>query len=335
MKCLVTGGGGFLGREITERLLARGDEVTSISRSVHPELESLGARSLAIELNESAPLLAALQGIDVVFHTAAKAGIGGSRKEYWRTNFAGTLNLLELCQRASVAKFVFTSSPSVTFDGQDHVRASNNLPYAKHFLAAYPASKAAAERVVLQANGHGGLQTVALRPHLILGVRDPHLVPRIIERARSGALRIVGSGDNEVTLCAVENAAHAHLLAADALNKDAPHAGRAYFIGQEQPVLLWPWIQELLTRLGIAPPGRRISAGAASALGALCEITWSALGRKSDPPMTRFLAAQLSRSHSYDMAPARRDFGYREIVALEQVTAAIVVSRGSPAGLPP
>lgn len=329
MKCLVTGGGGFLGREITERLLARGDEVISVSRSVHHELEQLGAQSLAIELNEREPLQAALQGIDVVFHTAAKAGIWGPRKDYWRTNFAGTLNLIEHCRKAGVAKFVHTSSPSVTFDGSDHVRASNNLPYAKKFLAAYPASKAAAERVVLQANGHGGLQTVALRPHLIIGARDPHLVPRIIERARSGTLRIVGSGENEVTLCAVENAAHAHLLAADALKNDSPHAGRAYFIGQEQPVQLWPWIQDLLTRLGIDPPRGRISAGAASAMGALCEVTWSALGRKSDPPMTRFLAAQMSRSHSYDMAPARRDFGYEEIVSLAQCTDSIIAAKGS------
>ncbi len=326
MKCLVTGGGGFLGREITERLLARGDEVISISRSVHPELEQLGGQSLAIELNEREPLLTALQGIDVVFHTAAKAGIWGSRKDYWRTNFAGTLNLLEQCMKANVPRFVYTSSPSVTFDGTDHVRASNDLPYAKGFIAAYPASKAAAERAVLQANGNGGLSTVALRPRLIIGVRDPHLVPKLIERARSSRLRIVGDGRNEVTLCAVENAANAHLLAADALTKGAPPAGRAYFIGQEEPVLLWPWIQDLLTRLGIDPPRRRISAGSAKTLGAICELAWSALGRQDDPPMTRFLAAQLSRSHTYDMAPARRDFGYREIVSLEQATTAIVVS---------
>ncbi|HTF89899.1 MAG TPA: NAD-dependent epimerase/dehydratase family protein [Planctomycetota bacterium] len=323
MKCLVTGGGGFLGREIVERLRARGDEVLSISRSLHPELEILGARTLAIELNERERLLEALQGIECVFHTAAKAGVWGSREEFWRTNFAGTLNLLQLCQKAGVAKFVYTSSPSVCFDGRDHFRASNDLPYAKRFLAPYPASKAAAEHTVRVANGNGGLATFALRPHLIIGPRDPHLLPRLVARARSGALRIVGSGENEVTLCAVENAAHAHLLAADTLTMKAQHAGRAYFIGQEQPVLLWPWIAELLERMGVPPPKRRISAKTAYALGALCELTWSALRKPGDPPMTRFLAAQLSRSHSYDMSPARRDFGYREILSLPEATEAI------------
>ncbi len=330
MKCLVTGGGGFLGREIVERLIARGDEVVSISRSIHPEIEQLGAKSLAIELNEQEVLCAALRGVDVVLHTAAKAGVWGSRAEYWRTNVEGTANLLAQCSKAGVKRFVHTSSPSVTLDGTDHIRASNDLPYAKKFLAHYPASKAEAERMVLAANGRNGLATVALRPHLIIGARDPHLVPRIIERAKSGRLRVVGDGRNEVTLCAVENAAQAHLLAADSLALHAPHAGRAYFIGQEEPVKLWPWISDLLTRLGLAPPTRHISAGTAALLGAACELTWRTLGRRDDPPMTRFVAAQLSKSHSYDMQPARRDFGCRELVSLAQSMDAIVATSRSP-----
>jgi nucleoside-diphosphate-sugar epimerase len=293
---------------------------------VHPELEALGAQSLAVELNEREPLSAALAGVDVVFHTAAKAGVWGARDEYWRTNFAGTLNLLELCMQAGVPRFVHTSSPSVCFDGLDHVHASNDVPYARMFLAAYPSSKAAAEKAVLTANGNHGLSTVALRPHLIFGARDPHIVPRLIARARAKRLRIVGDGKNEVTLCAVENAAHAHLLAADALAPKAPHAGKAYFIGHEQAVLLWPWIADLLTRIGVEPPRRRVSAKAARVLGGLCELTWRTLGRQSDPPMTRFLALQLSSSHSYDMAPARRDFGYREILTVEEATGALIES---------
>lgn len=327
MRCLVTGGGGFLGREIVERLRARGDEVLSISRSVHPELAALGATSLAIELNQREPLEAALRGVDVVFHVAAKAGFWGPRAEYWRTNVEGTANLLEQCARAGVPRFVHTSSPSVTFDGTDHRRVSNDVPIATRFLAAYPESKAAAERLVLAANG-ASMATVALRPHLILGARDPHLVPRLVERARAGRLPIVGDGTNEATLCAVENAAHAHLLAADALAPGAPHAGKAYFIGQEEPVVLWPWLAALFERLGVPPPTRRISARTAHALGGACELLWKALPLGGEPPMTRFVAQQLSRSQSYDMAPARRAFGYREIVSLEACVDAIVAARG-------
>ncbi len=327
MKCLVTGGTGFLGRELVERLLARGDQVVSISRRPAPDLEALGAKSLAVELNETTPLREALAGVEVVFHTAAKAGIWGPRAEYWRTNVEGTANLLEQCVQAGVRRFVHTSSPSVTFSGDDHLRAANDLPHARRFLAHYPASKAEAERLALKANGAQGLATVALRPHLIIGRRDPHLVPRLVARARAGRLRIVGDGLNEVTLCAVENAAHGHLLAADRLSLGAHHAGGAYFLGQEEPVLLWPWIQDLLGRLGLDPKLPRISERSARGLGAACELTWNLLRLQGEPPMTRFLAAQLARSHSYDMGPARRDFGYREIVSLEEATAEAVAGR--------
>lgn len=326
MKCLVSGGGGFLGFEICSRLRARGDEVISVSRTLHPALDALGVRSLAIELNEDRALAEALRGVDTVFHTAAKAGVWGRREEFWRTNVDGSVNLLAHCRRAGVRRFVFSSSPSVTFDGSDHVHASNDLPQATRFLAAYPESKAVAERRVLEAHGMDGMSTVALRPHLIIGVRDPHLVPRLLARARAGKLAIIGAGFNEVTLCPVENAAHAHLLAADALSPDAPHAGRAYFIGCEEPVKLWVWIQDLLKRAGVAPIRRKIPAPLAYGLGGVCELAWRGMALGGEPPMTRFVAAQLSRSHSFDMRPAQRDFGYRELITLEESTAAIVAA---------
>jgi nucleoside-diphosphate-sugar epimerase len=326
VKCLVTGGGGFLGLEIVRLLRERGDEVISASRSSHAEVLELGAQCVELELNDSAALLGALRGVDVVFHTAAKAGVWGSRAEYWRTNVDGTASVIAQCRRAQVPKLVFSSSPSVCFDGQDHLRASNDLPHATHFLAEYPRSKAAAERLVLTANDKQGLSTVALRPHLIIGARDPHLVPRLMARARAGKLSQVGDGRNEVTLCPVQSAAHAHVLAADTLRPHAPHAGRAYFIGQEEPVLLWPWIASLLAAAGVAPTRRKLSAAFAYRLGALCEIAWRSLPLSGEPPMTRFLAAQLSSSHSYDMNPARRDFGYREQVSLEKANAAIVAA---------
>jgi nucleoside-diphosphate-sugar epimerase len=177
---------------------------------------------------------------------------------------------------------------------------------------------------VLAAHGTGGLATCALRPHLIIGPRDPHLVPRLLARARAGKLAIVGDGRNEVTLCAVENAVHAHLLAAQTLALGAPHGGKAYFIGQNEPVLLWAWIGELLERVGLPPLRRRVPRALAHAAGATCEMAWKLARRAGEPPMTRFVALQLASSHSYDMGPARRDFGYGEVRTLEQATDAIV-----------
>ena len=325
MRALVTGGGGFLGSALCRALIARGHEVSSLARGDYPHLRELGVTTVRADLADAEAVREAAGGCDVVFHVAAKAGVFGKAAEYEVANVTGTENVLAACRAAGVPRLVHTSSPSVCFDGQDHRNAGNDLPRASEFLADYPRTKARAEELVLAANS-AELATCALRPHLIFGPGDPHIVPRLVQRARSGRLRVVGDGNNEVTLCYVDNAAHAHVLAGESLAPGAAHAGQAYFIGQEEPVQLWPWINELLGGLGIAPVRRRISQAAAYRLGALLEAIWRTLHLGGEPPMTRFVAAQLATSHSYDMAPARRDFGYRELVSGEEALARTLAS---------
>jgi nucleoside-diphosphate-sugar epimerase len=323
VRALVTGGGGFLGRAIVRELCERGDEVASFSRGVHPDVEALGARCFRGDVADDRALRAALDEfgrVDVVFHTAALAGIFGSRASYARTNVDGTRNVIDACRAAHVGRLVFTSSPSVCFDGSDHVRARNDVPRARRFLAEYPRSKAEAEELVLAAHGEHGLATTALRPHLIFGPGDPHLLPRLVARARARKLAVVGSGRNEVSLTYVDNAARAHVLASDRLSPSAAHGGRAYFHAQREPVILWDWIRELLSALEIPLPSRRVPLPAAYAIGAALECAWTVARRSGEPPMTRFLALQLARSHSYDMEPAERDFGYRESVSMAAAT---------------
>jgi len=319
VKALVTGGGGFLGTELCRQLRARGDEVVSIARGDYPHLRELGVATLRVDLADAQAVARAAEGSDVVFHVAAKAGVWGKRAEFFAANVEGTRNVIQACRAAGVPRLVHTSSPSVCFDGTDHVDAGDDLPLATEFLAHYPESKAEAERLALAANGDE-LSTCALRPHLIFGPGDPHLLPRVVATARAGKLARVGDGANEVTLCYVENAAHAHLLAADALAPDAPHAGRGYFIGQEEPVRLWEWIDGLLNQLGVAPVERRLSLGAAYRIGAVLESLYTWLPLPGEPRMTRFVATQLATSHSYSMAPARAAFGYRERVDLQEAT---------------
>ncbi len=319
MRALVTGGGGFLGTELCRQLRARGDEVASISRGNHPHLRELGVDTLRADLADTQALARAAEGRDVVFHVAAKAGVWGKRSEFFAANVEGTRSVVEACRAAGVPRLLHTSSPSVCFDGTDHIDASNDLPLATEFFAHYPESKAEAERLALEANGDG-LAVCALRPHLIFGPGDPHLLPRVVATARAGKLARIGDGANEVTLCYVENAAHAHVLAADALAPDSPHAGRGYFIGQEEPVQLWEWIDELLVRLGVAPVERKMSQGAAYRIGTVLERLHTWLPLPGEPRMTRFVATQLATSHSYSMAPAREAFGYRERVDLREAT---------------
>ncbi|MFT4709448.1 MAG: nucleoside-diphosphate-sugar epimerase [Bacteroidia bacterium] len=323
MKALVTGGGGFLGGAIVEMLLARGDEVVSVSRGSYPELEAKGVTCFRADLGDAsasrALLAQALEGCDVVFHVAAKAGIWGKFGNYLAANVDATRNMIEAALRAGVERFVYTSSPSVCFDGEDEVDAKNDIPYADEFLCAYPETKAIAEKLALAANGKA-MAVCALRPHLIFGPGDPHLLPRIIDRARSGRLRQVGDGANEVTMTYVDNAAHAHLLAADSLAPGAPHAGKAYFIGQEQSVNLWGWLNGVLEELDIPRIEKRISTSKAKSIGRIAEFIWKWCFLPGEPPMTRFVAAQLSTWHTFSMEPARVDFGYREVVPMDVAT---------------
>ncbi len=314
----MTGGGGFLGRYIVEQLVSRGDRVRVFSRQRYAELDVLGVESRIGDLQDQALVAAACEGIDVVFHAAALPGIWGPWNLFHGVNTLGTQHVIDGCRRHCVGKLVFTSSPSVVYDGHDHCGADESLPYSTKFLCHYPHSKVLAEQAVLAANGQSGLATCALRPHLIWGPRDTQLIPRLIERAKRGQLRRVGDGKNLISMIYVENAARAHLQAADALSLTSPVAGQAYFINEPEPVNLWDWINTLLARAGLPPVTKGISAGTASAIGGTLEVLHRVCGISSEPRMTRFLASQLSRSHWYRVDKARRDFGFAPLVSVEE-----------------
>jgi nucleoside-diphosphate-sugar epimerase len=310
----VTGAGGFLGRYLVERLIARGDRVRAFGRGSYPELTAAGAQVVQGDLRDAAAVSAACLDIDVVFHAGGVAGIWGPWDYYYGINTLGTRHVIEGCLAQGVPRLVYTSSPSVTFDGTDQCGIDEAAPYPQRWLCHYPHTKALAEQEVLAANGRQGrsgpLATCALRPHLIWGPRDRHLIPRLIARARAGKLRRIGDGTNRIDMVYVENAAEAHLQAADALAPGSPVAGRAYFISQGKPVNCWQWIDELLALAGLPPVRKSISARAAWQIGAVLEGVHRLVGLTSEPRMTRFLAAQLSTSHYFDIGRARRDFGY-------------------------
>lgn len=317
MKALVTGGGGFLGLYIVEQLLEDGVNVRVICRKRYDRLDQPGVEWVQGDIQNSEIVASACEDVDTVFHVAAVPGIWGPWKMFHGINTVGTHNVVAGCRKHGVRKLIHTSSPSVIFDGHDHIDADESLPYPTKFLSFYPHSKALAEQAVIAANGPE-LATCALRPHLIWGPRDTQLVPRLIQRAQSGRLRLVGDGTNVISMAYVENVAAAHVQAAKALEPESTVAGQVYFINEPEPVNCGEWINTLLGCAGLSPVEKRISATAAYRIGAVCEGIWTILRLKGEPPMTRFLAGQLASSHSYRIDKAVRDFGYTPQVSVKE-----------------
>jgi 2-alkyl-3-oxoalkanoate reductase len=318
VKALVTGANGFLGSHLVRLLLDDGWDVRALTRRRN---ESTAASSVEVfhgDIRDIDMIESAFSGVDVVFHVAANSGIWGSWKHFQGVNVLGTRNVVECCERHGVSRLVYTSSPSVTFKGDHQINENESTPYATEFLCSYPKSKAIAEQHVLDSNDPTRLMTCALRPHLIWGPGDRHLIPRIVHRGRMKQLRKIGDGTNLVDTTYVENAAHAHILAAKAMTPESPVCGSAYFISQGDPVNCWGFINEVLALAGAPKIKKRISYYWAYRIGAMLEV-WHDLFRKdSEPRMTRFLAAQLAKSHYFDITRARNDFGYRPIVSHEE-----------------
>jgi nucleoside-diphosphate-sugar epimerase len=314
-KVLVTGGGGFLGAAIVRQLVERGDRVLSFSRRFYPELSAMGVEQIQGDISDATAIEQACREIDLVFHVAAKPGVWGDYVTYYRTNVIGTRNVIAACKRHNVSRLVYTSSPSVVFNGTDMEGVDESAPYPEKFFAHYPKTKAMAEKLVIEA-GDEGLKTIILRPHLIWGPQDNHLVPRIIERANR--LVKVGDGKNLVDTIYIDNAADAHVQAADRLGQNHYLSGRVYFISQDDPVPLWEMVNNILKAAGLSPVQRSISRNTAWWIGAVLEIFYKMFKIKGEPRMTRFLADELSTAHWFDISAAKKDLGYKPKVSTEE-----------------
>lgn len=369
----VTGASGFIGGKLVERLLEHGRSVRVLSRRPLPHFAARGVDVIPGDLLDPAALRRGCDGADTVFHVASRVGIWGPKHEFHRVNVEGTRAVLAACRASRVPRLVYTSSPSVVFNGGDLSGVDESAPYVTDCPCAYPTTKAAAEREILAANSRT-LATIALRPHLVWGPGDRNVVPRVLALARQRRLKIIGAGRNRVDLTHIANVVDAHLLAEAALAKchvlsdtspdaapgvcnvlrykpreatqevchvirdkpadatavdcnlidDKPAgqtaAGRAYFITNGEPVLLWDWINALLRALGIPSVEQHVSLRTAYAAGAVCETLWTLLPLRGEPPMTRFAAKELATDHWFKIAAARRDLGYAPRVSMADGT---------------
>ncbi len=315
LKVLVTGGGGFLGSAIVKRLAERRYHVRSFSRNLYPELSSMGIEQIQGDICNKTAIEQALRGVDLVFHTAAKAGIWGDYFDYYRTNVTGTQNIIAGCKKHHISRLIYTSSPSVVFNGTDMEGVNESVPYPATYHAYYPQTKAIAEQHVIKAAGQG-LMTIILRPHLIWGPRDKHFVPRII--ARANHLIRVGNGKNLIDTVYIDNAADAHILAADGLEKNPKLSGNIYFISQGDPVPLWDMINHILKAAGLDPVRRSMPRKMAWLIGGMLEFAYRTFNISGEPRMTRFLADELAKAHWFDISASGKDLGYAPRISIKE-----------------
>lgn len=316
MRVLVTGGGGFLGRALVRRLVARGDTVRSLARGAYPELEAIGVDVHRGDVADPAAVLRAVEGCEVVFHVAAKAGVGGRFASYVRANLDGTRAVLDACATARVPRLVYTSTPSVVFAREGHEGADESTPRTQNKISAYAWTKARAEEAVLAAHSPT-LATCALRPHLIWGPEDTQLTARILSRARAGRLRLVAGGTSRVDTIYIDNAVDAHLAADQALMRGTA-GGKAYFLSNDDPRPIAEILRLMLAAGGMPPVTRSISLGAAYAVGAVLEAAYALLRREDEPMMTRFVALSLGTPHWFDVSASKRDLGFVPKVGIEE-----------------
>ena len=328
----LTGASGFIGGKLAERLLGEGRRVRLLARRPLPEFEKLGAEVVLGDLTDPDSLRRGCEGAGTVFHVAGRVGIWGPAAEFFQVNVGGAKDLIAACRATGVPRLVYTSSPSVVYNGGDLRGVDESAPLCIQAPCAYPTSKAVAERLVSEAHSRE-LATVSLRPHLVWGPGDRNLIPRVLARARQGRLKIVGSGQNRVDVTHITNVVDAHLCAERALGESQiPNSkfqtpdpgGKAYFITNGEPVVLWDWVNQLLRGAGIEEIRSHVSLRTASLAGGVLETLWRVLPLKGEPPMTRFAAKELATDHWFDITAARRELGYQPRVSMAAGTAELL-----------
>jgi nucleoside-diphosphate-sugar epimerase len=312
---LVTGGGGFLGKAIVKKLIAKNLSITSFSRNFYPELEGMGIAQVQGDLVDKDAVVKAFKNIDAVFHVAAKPGIWGPFQEFFQANVVGTKNVISACRENSIQQLIYTSSPSVIFDDYDMENVDESVPYPKKYLAPYPKTKAMAEKCVQRATSKD-LNTIILRPHFIWGPGDNHLMPGIVNRARR--LKQVGRKDDLVDTIYVDNAADAHVLALEKLLENPFLSGNIYFISQDEPISKWKMANAFLSVANLAPIKGHVSAKAAYVAGSIFEFVYTVFNIKKEPPMTKFAAKEAASSHWFNISKAKKDLGYYPKISTQE-----------------
>jgi len=320
MKIFVTGGSGFVGGHVIERLARGGHEIVAMARSEASArtVERYGAVAMPSALGEVEG--ERLRGVDAIVHCAAHVEEWGAREAFWRINVEGTRQLLAAAKVGGVGRFVFVGTEAVLFNGGDLVEVDESAPYAAPQRFLYSETKAEAERSVLAANS-SALTTISVRPRFVWGPRDASVLPAIVRMANTGAWRFIGGGHATTSTAHVFNVVHAIELA---LTRGV--GGQSYFVADEGTRTMRSFLTALAQTQGITLPDRSMPKWLARAAAAALETVWAGLRLKTAPPLTRLAAAMMSSTVTVRIEKARRDLGYAPVISVEEGLAALGTS---------
>jgi nucleoside-diphosphate-sugar epimerase len=305
----VTGGSGFIGGALIERLRAEGWDVRALARSeaAADKVRAHGAEPAAGDIEDPAALRAAAEGADVAFHAAAKLGDWGPPDEFERLNVKGTENVIAACRDAGVRRLVHVGTEAALMAGEPLVNVNEDAPLRPDSSVLYSATKAKAEQRVRAANGDG-LETVVIRPRFVWGRGDTTLLPAMVEMVRAGRFRWVGGGRHLTATTHVDNTVEGLWLGATR----AP-AGGVYFVTDGEPVVFRDFVSRMVGTQGVTIPDKSVPPAVAGAAAGAIEPLWRALRRPGPPPITRFAVWVSSQECTIDISRAERDLGYRPV----------------------
>jgi nucleoside-diphosphate-sugar epimerase len=316
----VTGGSGFIGGRLVQRLVSEGRPVRALARSEQAaeRVAELGAEPVRGELGDLASLTAGAADCEVAFHLAAHLGEWGSWEDFERGNVEGTRNALTACAEAGVKRFVHCGTEAALMAGEPLVQVDETAPLRPDSRAPYPATKAKAEEAVRKA-ARPGFETVAVRPRFVWGKGDTTLLPEMVLTVESGRFAWIGGGSNVTDTTHVDNVVEGLILAAE-----KGRSGEAYFVTDGEPVVFREFVTELLRTQGVEPPDRSLPIWTAAPMARVCEAAWKLLPLPGEPPMTTFRSWLLTQECTIDISKARAELGYEPIVSHEQGLAELI-----------
>jgi nucleoside-diphosphate-sugar epimerase len=310
----VTGGSGFIGGSLIQRLRSEGWEVRALARSQDAEqkVRERGAVPVPGDVENEELMRDGAAGCDVAFHAAAKVEDWGDPADFERINVQGTENVIAACRGAGVRRLVHVGTEAALMAGRPLVNVDEGAPLRPDSPALYPSSKAKAEQRVRAAND-AGLETVVIRPRFVWGRGDTTLLPALVELVRSGRFRWVGGGRHLTATTHVDNTVEGLWLGAT-----RAEPGSVYFVTDGEPVVFREFVSALLETQGVTPPTGSVPTRVAGVAAGTAERTWRLLRRPGRPPLTRFAVWVSSQECTIDTGRAERELGYRPVTSREQ-----------------